>query len=204
MGKFRDIEILHNLGFNTPNVLLNLPQFDDKIEKHRMWKAISINESPEYPNPRVSIRTCRDGENLCPFHPNVPLEAAEKLVPELIEEGYEVMISEGIDPVNCLLRGNVVRRPDKPVVTLEWINGPGTVRDLEKATTIQHLSLTIYQGVNEEFIDLDAIPVEIRPLVKAYFETPSFAHKILEWSFYNRPVGRKKQPEICWEIREWR
>ena len=202
-SKSKSLEILENLGFNTPNLLIRIPQFDSPGQKLASWLNLKVPTSPEYPEPRVSIRTNRDGETRTPHFPNVKESEADKIVADLARAGYEILIFEAIDPANCLLRGNLVRRPDQPVMSLEWMEGPGTVRDLEGLEGLRHLDMLLHGEGDAVSFPLDGIPPDIRSLAIQYFNTPYLAYKILEWSLYNQPIGKMKSPIICWEFREW-
>lgn len=203
-SKVKSLEILDSLGFNTPNLLLRIPQFDDPHKKVEAWNNLKLPTSPEYPETRVSIRTQRDGEKKTPHYPNIREGEAEEKVRELAKAGYEILIFEAIDPKNCLLRGNLVRRSDRDAMILEWMEGPGTVRDLEKASKLLHLEILLFSQEENLTYSVNGIPEPIWPLVDHYFESPGLAHEILEWSYYNQPIGKLNQPTICWEFRGWR
>ena len=205
-SKITSLTILENLGFNVPKLLLHLPQFEDRKTKIEKWNNLLLPVPPEYPEVRLSIRTQRDGETNTPHYANIREGHADQVVRDLSRDGYEILIFEGIDPKDCLLRGNMVRRPDTPALTLEWKEGPGTVRDLEKATPEPLMNLSIPLTVQGEEVTFNpsGIPKGIVGLVNHYFTVPYLAFKILEWSYYNKPIGKKHEQTIAWEIREWR
>jgi hypothetical protein len=188
MGKLESLKQLGNLGLNTPELLLEIRQFQD--ERHEVWKEFYSRVSG-----RISVRTERDGEVKCPHHPNMILRTAADVVPKLIREGYRILVFRGIDPQDAAFRGNYGIPPEgKPVI--EWMSGPGTVRDLE---SIKHHSSTDKHSLPAFVKDGIYWPLYMRAKGGHFGDRGA----IIEWSLYPYNVGQLMQKAIYWEIRPW-
>ena len=187
MNKISSLRYLHSLGLNTPRILLELYGKED-LEKWQNYYATHEG--------RVSLRTEKGDDFKCPHHPNIKLNKATIEVKYLLSQGYKVYVFEAIDPANCLSRGNFIYGSDG-ISTVEYMLGPGTVRDLERAPDelINRESFRALDGVKDQHIH--TVVAKLIPLVK-------WKDQIVEWSYYNKAVGNRSDYVIFWEIRPWR
>lgn len=195
MNKIQSVNLLRGLGFNVPELLETFLAYDSETFSAK-WE--DFRSSLQEAFPKLSIRTSKGDESKCPHYPNISWNESKTLTEKLLEEGYEVYLFEGIDPANCLRRGNFIAfssydiEPGK--VFIEYLEGPGTVRDLEGSDKTISLVISAPGTVPEKFTGL----------ALAYFDHPQLLGKILEWSEYKIPVGVHKQALICWEVRPWK
>ncbi len=147
---------------------------------------------------RVSIRS----QNLYkpilgPHHPNVYLDKdlMEKLQTS-IRKKYELLIFEAIDPKDALKRGNLWFNKTEGKMGIEYVDGPGTVRQLESEKGLKSVSLTI-----EEFLNKEKDNNEFLGYSPSKFINLPFSQFIIEFSIYNHPVGTQLKNEVFWEIR---
>jgi len=189
MGKMTSLLELARRGLNTPELLLEIKQFDtNKLDKWTEFYAKATG--------RVSIRTQRDGEVVCPFLPNITIKKAAQQVPSLIRSGYSILCFKAIDPKDSIFCGNFADTGKKYVV--EWIAGPGTCRDLEKARKINHFSIDPTKKISHIQIPQPAGDI-IGMLVPTCRN-----NELIEWSIYPYKIGQLKDTIIFWEIRPWR
>jgi hypothetical protein len=187
MGKLASLEELERRGLNTPLLLLELKQFEEnKLDK---WKAFYSEAQG-----KVSIRTERDGEKLCPFRPNISLHRAAAEMPDFIKKGYRILVFRGIDPNDSLFCGNFAHTGKKFIV--EWIKGPGTVRELESSSRLNHVSVDTDKTLGKVIHPAQTLLDVLRFTVKE--------NELFEWSIYSKEVGKHPDHLIFWEIRSWR
>jgi hypothetical protein len=193
--KLESLKNLYKLGLNTPDVVLVIPEheaFNSRLAAWEMVKGDLKKQGSDHRVPRYSLRTTRGKENTTPHHPNLAWDRCCKVVPQLIKEGYEVIIQRGINPKLCYFKGNFVHRDRK--ILIEYIPGPGTVRDLDKAKKIEVLD------VPADYL----FPEFLQPVVNdLIILLPQWSNYIFEWSIYRDLVGKQKQHQIYWEIRPW-
>lgn len=199
MAKLKSLFQLRDLGLNTPELLLQIPQFMtewDKNEEWRHWAAKIVAKRSESGGhlPKISIRTERDGEFKTPHLPNIEFSQAYNEIRWLTHRGYAIYLFEGIDPKDCEIKGNLCLKSLDMAKggILEYLKGPGTVRSLE-STTPESL----------QFTKPSELPVSVDPIYRDYIKHKFFGD-ILEWSIYKKPVGLLKHYEIYWELRPWR
>lgn len=153
---------------------------------------------------RMSVRTFKRGVPtiLAPHFPNIVIDKAilDK-VKALLKQSFQVIISEPIDPSDCLWRGNIVYIDDKEWL-LEYAKGPGTVREMEKLDSgeikrIKQFSYNI-PVVPSRVTELGLKGDSVVSIAKSLFwGTPI----LLEWSIYKHPVGYRNRELIFWELR---
>jgi len=191
MGKLASLNELEDLGLNTPRLLLALGAAEEARSKVIAWNNLKLSNRA-----KVSIRTENVNHGcLCPHHPNITQGKADAIIRDLVKRpGYEILIFEGIDPNDCLRRGNIVVPKDlQKGIIVEYSEGPGTVRDLNRSD---------FKVL--EIPWMAVIPDEVRPIVLTYAtHRDKLVGRILEWSIYRNPVGKLKRNEIFWEIRPW-
>lgn len=213
MGKIHSIKQLDSMGLNVPELLLEIGQFDQN--KAVTWEGFYLKEGARTRTSleeksgaaRLSIRTERDGEVLCPHYPNITLRQSDTKVRSLHRKGYGIYIFRGINPQNCIAKGNVFWRKQGEAVefVVEYTTGGGTVRDNEGATIESFITQEgrLQQDVTRISGDqVRAALVELLTVVAA--NKDSFANSIVEWSYYNRPIGKRNLKLIFWEIRAWK
>lgn len=211
MGKIQAIQYLDRLGLNTPELLLTMSQFLDKDKKAVIWESALAKLNQEDKDQKVSIRTERDGEVLCPHHPNISLGEADKRVRDLYRSGYSIHIFRGINPDQCWVKGNAYRiqHEENNRYGSEFIVGPGTVRSLEGKTP-ENYTAKILDGGLVVFLDKsNKFPKSVEDALRQVFRTyhkhrDTFKTDILEWSYYTLPVGKMKEHFIFWELRTWK
>lgn len=198
MPKIQTINELNKLGFNTPEILQIIGRGPDFQERLKIWNDFYADH-----NGKVSIRTERDGEYTTPHFPNISLKDAHEKVPALLRNGYSVYIFSPIDPSECLQRGTICF--NGTALVIEWLDGPGTVRDLEKSSEVKNMQFKPIKHSDfpgPVFVFPKEYPWE--RVAEAYCsELNRFRNQILEWSIYRNPVGKMKQREIYWELRRW-
>lgn len=214
MAKVQTIKLLDEWGFNTPELILNMSQFEEN--KPVIWEGKLAKLSEEEPSQRVSIRTERDGEVLCPHYPNISLGDADKRIRDLHKKGYAIYIFRGIDPVDARVKGNIYRAitGTHGEYHCEFTVGPGTVRSLDKeAPEVYYAKIRdSIQGEQEVIVLRNSLGV-MKPdlmgifhwlILKYHHEKEKLGTDILEWSYYNIPVGKMRDHYIFWELRRWK
>lgn len=189
MAKIQSLKRLAEMGLNTPKILLEIPQF--ATLKHNIWADFYLHGGHH----KVSIRTERDGEFICPHYPNIPLKDADRRVRELIHDGFAIYIMAPIDPSECHCRGNLAGPSDSDTFIFEFLDGPGTVRDLETSSNVIHEQFKTLNDLKR--VDLQEIAQ------KVFAKLPTIRGKVIEWSYYRNPVGQLEENTIFWEIRQW-
>lgn len=189
LPKVKRIEVLSLHGFNVPlyKAVKSIQDLKDFIKEHELQ--------------RVSIRTYAANEQSgfkCPHLPNRPSAEAIEEVKKLLDYSnkYQIMVSEGIDPACALFRGNAVFSQFPPTYSnefiIEYLEGPGTVRDLESNPAVKHIQGKLYQ-----------IPhPEVREVAQALYAS-GVKDVLFEWSVYNYPLGVLRRPLIFWEFRRF-
>jgi len=180
--KASSLEWLRDNGFNTPKF-----EIAKTIQEARRFL---IDLKDEYK--KFSLRGVGRG-SLQPFYCNIDFKEAF-MVLEDFKECDKIIISEGIDPVYSEIAGKILFSSDNCFV--EYLEGPGiTVRDIERNT------LYLKRASIEE---LFLTPEIIRELQQITFKIKREMDKmkicIVEFSFYQRPIGWKSQRIIFWEV----
>lgn len=178
---------LGRMGFNIPKFLGTLTTVKEL--------AVFFKDNK---GKRVSIRT----QNLYrpvlgPHHPNVSLDKdlIEKLQTS-IRKKYELLVFEAIDPKDAVKRGNLWFNKGEGKMGLEYLEGPGTVRNLEKESGLKTISSQI-----EDMLEKERGGCEFLGCTPSKFLNLPFSKFIIEFSIYSHPVGVLNKQEIFWEIR---
>lgn len=198
LGKLERINTLNSLGLNVPGYYL--------IHDEATLREFKEELLPKYQ--RMSVRTYSKSDEFkefkCPFYPNHLVKSFENesgkvtgivdMIDELASK-YYVIASPPIDPEKCLFAGNLIT-PEwgDEVVHIEFIKGPGTVRDVEKrgiALEVPRKGEIIFEG--QRMHDLE----RVRDLALKF---PN-SGQVLEWSVYSENVGQLKQDVVFWEYR---
>jgi len=130
----------------------------------------------------------------------------EKLIPHAIkhlEEGYKLIFAPSLDTKGCLAFGTVGLQDGNDDV-MEFVLGEGKCRELDthpERKTIMIPAGRMIAVNNKDFPGKAHILNTIFRMAKevAYDLTPC----VLEWSYYNKPVGRLGVNDIWWEIRPY-
>lgn len=184
ISKAESITLLQTFGLNTADrFVMKKPLIQDLL------RAIYLM-GDKYP--KVSLRTHSIGKFNTPFFPN---REVIDLVGEVdenwkdIEAQDEVILSEGINPDDSLCCGKI--HDGNMGVLVEWIEGPGTVRDMEKLG---------YDSLNRETIHRSTEGWKgmlLRKVSKLFSAYPGCT---IEWSLYKYGVGKQKSDFIFWEV----
>lgn len=192
MKKLESLEKLSEWGFN----ILNYVAVKDEYELNSVITGRSI------PDGKISIRTqdkfrpsFRD-----PFGRNLSKENAEAFVKQYKSE-YIFIVYESLDPKDCIVKGCIGCSSIQEYV--EFIEGPGIVRDIESKRSRHHKFGMIgrYIGITSDSECLKgiiAIDKEFKDL-RIFMEADS--DFVVEWSYYKYPVGIKHERLLLWEIR---
>jgi hypothetical protein len=178
---------LGRMSFNIPRFLATIVEIKEL--------AVFFNEHKDQ---RVSIRT----QNLykpvlCPHYPNVLLNKnlLEKLQTD-VRKKYELLVFEAIDPKEAIKRGNLWFNKSEGKMGIEYLEGPGTVRNLEKESGLKSVTMTL-----EELLEKGKGENEFLGYPPSKFISLPFSQFIIEFSIYDHPIGTQQKPEIFWEIR---
>lgn len=196
-----------NMLFHKGNTGDNTKDLKEEL-KSAMGRIISSEK-------RISIRTFKlplGSSFKDVFFPNVLIDDSliEKLIP-LLFGGYFLILSSPIDPQDCLLRGCIHYRGknffERSQFLIEYLEGPGTVRDLEHAEgkKIKSLEVGFHPGdwtpLREAFGLIGLLLLSNADRIVSVLSQESKWEFILEWSIYKKPVGIKKECLIFWHLR---
>lgn len=193
MNKGESLDFLSNLGYNTIDYMI--------CRSNMEFNAFIHSRSKEgMPECGFSIRTQRDDQDNLkgfkyPFYLGIKDESKLKEIAfELLEKGYTIIVSKTLEPNDTICKGNaVINRRDN--VLIEYIHGPGTVRQLEEKTPAQE---NIYIFANPKS------PAWLRAIFMFMVNEIATEDIIVEWSYYPYPVGKKEQKLILWELRPYK
>ena len=194
--KYNSLCFLKERGINTPNFRLvrDIPSLEPELLNN--WDK------------KVSIRTFRPDKNkaILGVHlPNVPVGVViESKCYELLEEGFYLIFSDPIDPLDCVTRGNIAYYFENEWL-MEYAEGPGTVREIESLPSVsikriseQPFNRTIPRARDKVYQELNLKGLFVVSIIESiYWGTPI----LLEWSIYSRPVGFSERELIFWELR---
>lgn len=180
MNKYQKIRILKDLDLNTEDSVL-ISDVKDKCP----YKG------------KISIRTQWRDEQRQDKTPHVPICDSSEFgmyKKEFLAAGLELIVSEGIDPKDAALAGCIMRNENNYVVEIAM--GPGTVRRV----THRHLIDARYMAsLDHPITHNDLVNSALRKVHDAYRDGVLAEKFIFEFSYYNKPVGYKKQNVIFWE-----
>lgn len=189
-GKLERIEEMSMLGFNVPEYFL----VHDELTLDHLKREIFPNYT------RMSLRTYSKVDEIkefeCPFYPNhAVLETDDQslisIVDDLVKK-YYLIVSPPIDPKDCLYAGNVIT-PElwSNVIKWEFIKGPGTVRDVKTRGCS-------FVSNRREVIEIHPDFEIIRKMILGFPKEK----QIIEWSIYNKQIGKDLNNIIFWEYRK--
>ena len=189
--KLERILYLHKRGFNTPLFIAKIDSIKGLavFQKDNMKKKFSIRTQSRYLN-----------KTNCPHFPNVTMD--KKLIQKLsttIRKKFELLVFEAIDPSEAEMKGNLLIDKVNRKVTIEYTEGPGTVRSLE--TDVIPSLIQRIETPFDEFLLKEANKSNFMGHQPSEFLDFPFENFILEFSAYSHPVGIKNSKYIFWEIR---
>lgn len=182
MNKWQRIRLVRQLGLNTEESILIEPE---QVSLAKTCEFISERET-------FSLRTFNTNDNS--YHPHYPViskKRLDKVMPELLEKGFSIILANCINPKDAEFAGCGYKRGRS--VTLEVKYGAVTVRKVTHDGDIDKTIQTgLVCGVSTGDRRFDAIIREIRlaPVDECIFE----------FSWYSFPVGWRKQCMIFWEV----
>lgn len=188
MTKGERLQYLDLAGFNTPCFKIAKEGLDYEAIRDFVLEISSSDE-------RVSLRTYSRKEYQGKFMPNIRNEEAVVEIPKLLKEFDEVIVSEGIDPKDCLFCGNAVKK-EKSAYFEVLVGSNKTVRMLANGTT---------PDVSVEIPEQD---VKLKSLEKILYEILDKMKGVpvgtmLEFSYYDHPIGQLSQHLIFWEALDY-
>lgn len=191
MRKSESIIKLEELGLNT------LPYF---ITTN---KAEVMHYLAKHADEKMSLRTERGDEFECPFYYMIPGQDLLPMALQHLSEGYKLILAPSLDVKGCLGFG-VVAFGEEKEDRIEFVEGEGKVREVYTHPKMQSivvprgsLMATTQKKHPKSVIMLNYIYSHLKKIV--YDETPC----CVEWSYYDRNVGAKKDQLIVWEIRPY-
>lgn len=168
----------------------------DRASIKRFFK--SIDQESKY-----SIRTERnEGEYELPFFYG---KKVKELIPEidkLCDDKYKLIIYKTLDAKDSIMCGAVGRMGD--MVTVDYMIGPGTIRDMMKSRPLNITSspINILQEIGKlPKTERDVLMVIVSNLLTKMRKEDNW---IVEWSYYPYNCGVLKQPDVYWEIRDFK
>lgn len=194
MRKSESIFRLEEAGLNT---------LDYFITKER---SEVLHYLAKHSEDSISLRTERGDEFQCPYYYNTLGEAIRPYALKHLEEGYTLIFAPSLNIKDCEAFGTVAIGESGDDV-IEVVFGQGKVRDLwthpEKRTMIipkgrmKAICAGEHELIDERIILLNTIYAKVKE--KLYEDIPF----VIEWSWYNRKVGRLFTQEIFWEVRSY-
>lgn len=120
-----------------------------------------------------------------------------------LEEGYKLIFSPSLDTKGCLIFGTIGLGENAPNV-VEFVIGEGKVRDLDSSKDLQNIIVPPGRiiAISEKELPGKAYIINlVYRMAKEYVY--DLIPCVLEWSYYDHPVGRLTSNEIWWEVRPY-
>jgi hypothetical protein len=192
MKKSESILKLEELGLNTLDYYIT----ESKTE--------TMHYLAKHADDLLSMRTERGDEFNCPFYYMMFGKALGKLALTHLDEGYKLIFAQSLDTKGCLAFGNIGLGESAHTV-MEFVLGEGKCRELDNHKDKQTLFIpygSMVAAKEKSFSGgkayiLNKIYLTVKD--KCYDEIPC----VVEWSYYDRPVGVKLEPAIYWECRPY-
>ncbi len=182
-NKYERIQFVKDLGINTEENILIKPT--ECLDKYLEF----CSKYEEY-----SLRTFYLDDKSCPHFPVLKQKELMNKIPELQKQGLYLIPATVINPKDCELAGCCAITQNKIFVEIAY--GQVTVRKVS------------HDGIIDKFYDVDVFKTKtddyrLNGLTKIVSDL-SFANgineAIYEFSYYNKPIGWKKEKLIVWEI----
>lgn len=192
LSKLDKILYLKKIKFNTPRFI------DSFFHRDKLYQFFKENFGKKF-----SIRSqSLFNRYLLPHYPNAELNESlfNKLCSDMEKNYVEMLFFEPIDPNETIFRGNIHIDKKAEIIEAEIMEGPGTVRDIEKASidTVRYVK-TSPSEYNSSFIN-EILRFHSFTLIYA---TIPIMEYVLEFSKLKAPKGELNVDEIFWEIREF-
>jgi hypothetical protein len=199
MNKIQSLEFLKENEFNVmPFRVVSTPnQWAD-------FKNIYIESAP---GTLFSGRTQPKGiptdkSFQLPFGRGFTFQELEKFVEQNMVH-YDILVYQSLDPEDCIVKGNIAMMGEE--VWVEFLEGPGIVRDLEH-TTPKNFKIEIGAGIPTDDPQISQILREVYSAFLKITDALAFQHLlrnnvVVEWGYYKEPVGFLSQNLIFWEVR---
>ena len=190
--KLERILYLHKRGFNIPMFIKKVCSIKDLaiFQKDNMKKKFSIRTQGRDPK-----------QTKCPHFPNITID--KNILQKLsttIRKKFELLVFEAIDPSEAEMKGNLLIDKVNKMVTIEYSEGPGTVRSLE--TDIIPSLIQKIETPFDEFLLKEVNKSNFMGHHPSEFLDFPFESFIIEFSAYKHPIGIKNSKYIFWEIRK--
>lgn len=180
MNKYDKIRALRDMNLNTENSFLAVNN------NYELPKYAYFSLRTQWTNPAKQQKT--------PHCPWIKRSRVRKTVKELLKNGLEVIIAQGINPDNALFAGCVMKK--RSVYVVEIAQGLGTVRRVTHDHQIdeRHIVNAFLPRTNNKRVN--QVLNTVHSLPELYNAKHDF---LLEFSYYNQRVGWKQEPIIFWE-----
>jgi len=199
MNKYQKIELVRLMGFNTEdNILVSLWEQYDQDKFNNFVIAHNISD--------VSIRTMattQTKDKKTPHFPLIDINGAKEIIPRMLNDHFICIVATPIDPKDAMIAGAAVKSEKKNSIVFDIACGPGTVRRVTHEGIIdifceynqEHKVAMIKgnKGVSKTFVEI--VTSTINEVAKIPIKNCS-----IEFSYYNHPVGYKKENIIIWDI----
>ena len=189
LTKFERIRLVRRLGLNTQNDILITGE-DDWQRNFEWLKQFD----------RYTVRSFREGPSVGvePYFAIIDAAAFEQHRQNLLDQGWELIIAEGVDPKEALLAGTILREGE--VTEVDIVRGSGSVtRQVTHDGQIDdHFVVNGEDFTGDGFVD-EALS-KIRELEQMKPNLSFLKKVIYEFSYYQPEVGYKRENVIFWEI----
>jgi len=174
MNKFERIDLLKAFNINTEDSIL-----------------ITNKSLINFPARKSSVRTFSDAANAdVPHYPVVAAVDVFNVIDDCLKNNLSCIVSECIDPKDCCYAGVILMLSDKIIIEIAF--GSVTVRDITHKFKVDKRFILDKIGFDTGYGELNQL---LRTLLSIGFIDVSY-----EFSFYNKPIGYKKERMIVWEV----
>ena len=187
------LQQLYDAGFNIADFVcwppgrLDLTELKTFFEKH---------------NGRISLRHFPADEfmkHATPFFPDqTDWDTIQKIAVEHNKDLY-CLYNEVIAPSDAIFTANIILL-DERNYKIEYFEGPGTPKDIERGTV---KNLKIFE--RQIGVPMDPnVPEELKRAA-SYFKSfeSTFRPVIIEYQIYPYAMGKRQSRDIAWEWRRW-
>ena len=199
-NKYTSNLFLHENGLNVLKPIL----IEDSLDYYRLVSKFNSNQL-------ISVRTFKANKGFDetfsePFLPHrVFNKTLNNTLMELLDKEYSLLIyPHPLNPQDTITRGNILVDTGFNLMrmnfTIEYLQGPGTVRDLEYSTEVKQIINDSCRVANELGPWGTQLLREVRRVYLSSIEAENLP-VIFEWSVYPYDIGYKKEPLILWELR---
>ena len=193
--KSESILAMEIMGLNTLDYFIT---HDEREATHYLAKHM---------DDLLSLRTERGNEYDCPYYYMMPGKDLIHRAIKHIEEGYKLILAPSLDTKGCIAFGATAITDEGESDVIEFVIGEGKVRELDfhpkkimiRTTPFLRSSFKVSDDMCDGHAqELNSTYRKIKENVQEYVPC------IVEWSYYNYPVGRLQKNDIYWEVRPYR